>query len=576
MSNIRITYLLAFFIVFFDFALAQEKTQILIPHGGNFTKDEVKYPGASIFSKDHKQVQFQHEGADLFCDLAIFYQKENRVRAYGNVRFVQGDSLQMRSGYIEYNGNTKLATARDGVTLMNPDMTLTTDTLYFDRQIQQAYYNSFGTIRDSVNVLTSEKGRYFTQSKKYQFKTAVTITHPDYVLESEQLDYYTTTKHAYLYGPSTITGKDYKVYCERGFYDTQDEFGYFVKNSRIDYSNREIYGDSLYFEKATEFASATNNIKIIDTLNKGVIRGHYGEIYKAKDSAVITKRAVAINVIEQDSMYIHADKLMVTGKPEHRILRAFNNAKFYKTDLSGKCDSIHFDQKTGVTQLIKTPIIWSGENQMTGDSIHLVSNLKTEKLDSLKVLNNAFIIQKDTLSKDGFNQIKGKDLFGRFIDNELKYVDVVKNTEVIYYMYNDENNLVGINKSKCSAIKMTLSDNQIVKINFITNVDGEILPEEDFPENARKLRGFIWRGDEQIKSKEDIFDEDDNNIKLVKIRGIDNPIDIETEELEHQKNHINKPSNNNTPTKNKPPQKLNNKATLTKKPLKKKDSKTGN
>jgi hypothetical protein len=30
-------------------------------------------------------------------------------------------------------------------------------------------------------------------------------------------------------------------------------------------------------------------------------------------------------------------------------------------------------------------------------------------------------------------------------------------------------------------------------------------PEKDFPENVRKLRGFIWRGDERIMSKEDIF-----------------------------------------------------------------------
>ncbi len=531
----KFIHLIFFLFFLIQGASAQEKTQILIPHGGNFNKDEIKYPGASIFSKDHKQVQFQHEGADLYCDLAVFYQKENRVKAYGNVQFQQGDSLQMRSGYIEYDGNTKLATAKEQVLLMNPDMTLTTEILFFDRALQQAYYNNFGTIRDSVNVLTSKEGRYFTDSKKYQFLSEVTITHPDYTLNSAQLDYYTTSKHAYLYGPSTITGKDYKVYCERGYYDTQFENGYFVKNSRIDYNNREIYGDSLYFEKATEFASATNNIKVLDTINKGVIRGHYAEVYKAKDSVFITKRAVAINLIEKDSMYIHGDTLMVTGKPEHRILKAYRNSRIYKTDLSGKCDSIHFDQKTGITQLIKDPILWSGENQMTGDSIYLISNVKTEKLDSLKVINNAFIIQKDTLSKDGYNQIKGKDLFGKFVDNELTYVDIIKNTEVIYYMYNDDNELIGIDKTICSAIRMTMEDNEIQDITFFTNADGDIFPEKDFPANARRLPGFIWRGDERIASKEDIFDDDDNNISLIRIRGIDNPIDIEAEEAERQK-----------------------------------------
>ena len=42
---------------------------------------------------------------------------------------------------------------------------------------------------------------------------------------------------------------------------------------------------------------------------------------------------------------------------------------------------------------------------MTGDTIHLISNLETEKLDSLKVFENAFLISKDTLSDDGYNQI---------------------------------------------------------------------------------------------------------------------------------------------------------------------------
>ncbi|MEM9687685.1 MAG: OstA-like protein, partial [Bacteroidota bacterium] len=440
----------------------------------------------------------------------------------------------MNSGYIEYRGNTKLAYARDHVVLRNTDMTLTTDTLYFDRNLQEAYYNSFGTIKDSLNTLTSNKGRYYLIPKKYQFLSDVNIKHPEYTLNSAQLDYYTTTKHAYMYGSSTITGKDYRVYCERGFYDTTDEKGYFVKKSRIDYNNRIIYGDSLYFEKSTDFASATNRIKVIDTINNSVVKGHYAEVFKAKDSVFITKRAVFINLIEQDSMYVHGDTLMVTGKPEERIVRAFRNAKFYKSDLSGKCDSIHANQKTGLTQLIRRPILWSGEKQMTGDSIHLISDTKTERLDSLKIINNAFLIEKDTLS-DGFNQVKGKDLYGLFKDNALHTADIVKNGEVIYYLYNDKEELVGIDKSVCGSIRLTVKDNEIQDITFFTDVDGDVFPDEDLPKNARKLKGFVWYGDEMITAKEAIFDEDDNAIELVKIRGIDDPVTIENEETEHQK-----------------------------------------
>ncbi|MCM4168974.1 OstA-like protein [Arenibacter sp. H213] len=505
---------------------------INIVYGANFTKDEERYPGAAIFSKDEQQVQFEHEGADLWCDLAIYYQKENRLKAIGNIRLQQGDSVQLTSGRIDYNGDTNLAKAWENVILNHTGMTLTTDTLRFDRANQEAYYKDYGTIVDSTNTLTSKIGRYFTQLKKSQFLDSVNLTNPEFQLVSKQLDYYTETKNAYLYGPSTITGEGYKIYCERGFYDTNIESGYGIKNTRIDYNNRIIHGDSVFFDKNTEFASATNNIVIKDTINNGLIRAHYAEVFKAKDSVFATKRAVSINLVEQDSLYMHGDTLMITGKPEQRILRAFRNAKFYKTDLSGKCDSIHFDQRTGVTQLITSPIIWNGENQMTGDSIHLLSNLETEKLDSLKVINNAFIISLDSISKVGYNQAKGKDLFGQFIDNKLSIIDLVKNTEVIYYMYNDDQDLIGINKTICSAIRMTMAENQIEDITFITNPDGDIFPEKDLPDNSRKLKGFIWRGEERILSKDDIFDEDDNNIKLVVIQGVNNPIDTDIEASE--------------------------------------------
>ncbi|MDC6367512.1 MULTISPECIES: OstA-like protein [Flavobacteriaceae] len=521
--------------------------QINIVYGANFTKDEAQFPGASIFSKDdERQVQFEHQGADLWCDIAIFYTQENRLKAIGNIRMQQGDSIEMNSGKMDYDGNTKLAKAWEKVDLSDGKMTLTTDTLYFDRENQLSYYRSGGKVVDSVNVLTSKIGNYFMELKKVQFRKNVHIDNPEYIIDSEQLDYYRVSKNAYMYGPSTITGEEYKIYCERGFYDTKIEQGYGVKNTRIDYNNRIIEGDSVYFDKASSFASATNNIQVTDTINKGVIRAHYAEVFKEKDSVFATKRAVAVNLVQQDSLYIHGDTLMVTGAPEARILRAFRNAKFYKTDLSGKCDSIHSEQKTGITQLITDPILWNVDNQITGDSIHLISDLETEKLDSLKVLENAFIISLDTISMEGYNQAKGKDLFGKFIENELKIIDLVKNTEVIYYVYNDDQELVGIDKTICSKIRLLMANSDIEDITFFVNPDGDIFPETDLPVESRKLKGFIWRGDERILSKDAIFDEDDNNIELVQIRGIDNPIDIDAEESERQKNQSDIGNNPNT------------------------------
>ncbi|MEM9143991.1 MAG: OstA-like protein [Bacteroidota bacterium] len=537
--------------------------RINVVYGANFIKDEAKFPGAFIFKKDTRQVQFEHAGADLWCDIAIHYQKENRLKAIGHIRLQQGDSVLMTSGKIDYDGNTQMAKAWENVILENNEgeqkTILTTDTLYFDRVKQESFYNSFGTIVDSANTLTSEIGRYFLELRKYRFLDSVHIHNPQYTLDSEQLDYYETSKNAYMYGPSTITGEEYKIYCERGFYDTQIEQGYGIKNTRIDYNNRIIEGDSVYFDKATEFASATNNIVVTDTVNDGIIRAHYAEVFKAKDSLFATKRAVSISLMEQDSLYVHGDTLMVTGKPDARIIRAFHNAKFFKTDMSGKCDSIHTEEKSGLTQLIRNPVLWNGDNQMTGDSIHLISDKKTEELDSLKVLDNAFIISLDSISMQGYNQAKGKDLFGQFVDNELQIIDLVKNTEVIYYMYNDDDELIGIDKTICSAIRMNITNNDVEELTFFVNPDGDIFPEKDLPPESRKLKGFIWRGDERIMSKDAIFDEDDNNIQLPIIQGINNPIDRDATEEERSQN-AGDPVNNIPPLEEDVPPRGNNQA----------------
>ena len=505
-------------------SFAQEGKPIKI-QSDRTIKDETRYEGATILAKVTKQVYMQHEGIEIWCDQAIYYGDDQFVKAFGNVRMKQGDTLTMSSNYAEYNGNTKFAYASDKVFLETPSNTLRTDTLFFDRLRQQAYYRSGGTVKDSTNTLTSKIGRYFMERKQYSFNTKVKIVNPENTVDSDRLDYYTENGHAYLYGPSTVKGKESTLYCERGFYDTKVKTGYAIKNARIDYDNRTVFGDSIFYNSAIQFASATNNIKVLDTANQSVITGHYAEVFKDKDSVFITKRALAATLQENDSIYIHSDTLMVTGKPERRILNGFYDVRIYKSNMSGKSDSINVDQTTGYTKMIGRPIIWSQKNQMTGDTIKIISDTKTEKLDSLVVYENAFLVQEDTL-KAGYNQVKGQILYGLFKDNEIYQVDIDKNTETIFYQRESEGELklIGINKVLSSSIRLLLENREIQDVYYYQNIDGTLYKENELPENARQLSGFNWRGDEKINSKADLF-RGEAPPKLIKIKGIPLPED---------------------------------------------------
>lgn len=512
----------------------QKLKKIRVEYAGFVDSDSLRGPGVSVFTRDNtQQVHFTHEGINLWCDQAVYYEKEDFIEAYSNVVMMQGDTITLNAKYAEYSGKTQLAFASGNVILSEPKSVLTTDTLHFDRIKQQAFYQSKGkVVRDSSGTITSQIGRYYMNSKKYQFVKNVVLVNPEYTLNTEHLDFYTETGHAYLFGPSTIVGENNTIYAERGFYNTNNDTGYFVKNSKINYENRVFEGDSMYFDRKINFASATNNILVTDTINNSIARGHYAEIWRAQDSVFITKRALAITVQEKDSIYMHSDTLMVTGKPEHRITRAYYNAKIFKSDLSGKADSIHADHKSGLTQLInlarfsttdaftvrRRPILWNLGNQMTGDTIHLISNPKTEQLDSLVVFDNAFLISQDTLGK-GFNQIKGLRLVGLFRDNDLYNVDIIKNAEVINYSRDDNQELIGINKSKSGKINLKIEEDYKI-ITLIDQVDGDIWPESKLPENARKLRGFDWREEERPKSVDDLF-KDDPPLVLPIIKGLD-------------------------------------------------------
>ena len=531
-----ISYCLLFLSVQSIFAQAPKK--IVVENADYSDVNQELMPDALLLTGN---VKVNHDGVVLTCNKAYFFQKENYLKAFGNVQLVQGDTLFLNSKYAEYNGNFKKAFATGDAVMSSPDATLQTDTINFDRNVQEVFYNSKGTIVNKDNTLVSKSGRYYVAQKKFQFLTEVTITNPKYVIKSNHLDYYSNSGHSYLLGPSTITSKANYIYTEKGFYDTKKNVAHFVRNSYIKYDDRRIEGDSLFYNRNTEFASATRNVKITDSINKGIVKGHYAELYKLKDSMFVTKRAVAINLVENDSVYIHGTKLMVTGKEGERILRAYKNVRFYKTDMSGKCDSIHSNSKTALTKLIGNPILWNGENQITGDIMHLIGDNNTKKLDSLKVLNNTFLVSRDTLST-GFNQVKGLNLFGKFKEGKLHDVDVIKNTEVIYYMRNDANELIGINKNVSSKINLILENNAVETITFFNKVDGDIYPEADLPENARKLRGLVWRGDERIKSKDDIFTAEENemNEKLIQEGKDENakenvPMKVRKETLDYGK-----------------------------------------
>ena len=85
-------------------------------------------------------------------------------------------------------------------------------------------------------------------------------------------------------------------------------------------------------------------------------------------------------------------------------------------------------------------------------------------------------------------------------------------------MYSDDQELIGLNKTLSSSIKINFYNNEISEVSFYRTPDGNVLSEGNILTNEMKLPGFIWRESERPNKISDLFSENDKKLKIVKIQ----------------------------------------------------------
>lgn len=499
-----IAFFFLFILLSFD-VVAQEPSpgQTKILYSGNvwdFNKD-IWPDGPRLIGN----VVMNHDSAFLYCDSAWVNDVENKVIAYGNVHVRLSDTLNMYCDSLRYSGNTRIAKANSNVRLIDNQTILTTDTLTYNRNTQLAWYDCWGKIVNDRNVLVSKLGYYYTNLKTFFFKEKVQLLNPDYTMRSDTLKYNTVTEIAYFVGPSHIISKDKKdsIYCENGWYDTRSDAARFRENAEIYHENTFMTGDSIYYERLNEYGQIFRNARIVDTTRKILLLGNYGELQQKRGFAFMTDSAVSILADKKDSLYMHADTIRAEFDTSNQIrtVDAWYKVKFFRTDLQGMSDSIHMIAADSALTMYHEPVLWSDSNQLSADSITL--KMSNGEADSLKMEGNAFIISKDDSVR--FNQIKGRTLLAKFRNNDLYKIRVLGNSQTIYYAREEDKTLIGINTAVSSDMLIFLDSNKLKSITFIEKPEASTIPEKDYPENERLLKGFKWLESDRPRSPKDIF-----------------------------------------------------------------------
>ncbi len=484
------------------------KSLIYLEHSNEWYYNEKKYPNIQLLKGN---VKFRHDNVVLYCDSAHYNEKENTFKAFSNVKIVQGDTLTAYGDLLIYDGNNKLAQLQNNVKMVNRNTILTTETLYYDRIANLAYYFTGGKIEDTNNTLTSTWGQYSPATKVALFKDKVKMTNPKGTLTSDTLKYYTDTSIADIVGNSHVVYKnETDVYSQKGWYDTKKERMMLLKRSLIEHKNgKTLIGDTIFYDKKNRFGEAFSKVELSDIEQKTTLYGNYISYNEVSETGLATDSALFVDWSEKEKkLYLSADTLrtLLDSIPTDSIgfdmLKAHKNVRFYRKDLQGVCDTLTYTTRDSVIKMRSIPIIWSQNNQLRGKQINAF--IKENSVSKVEIKKTAIAIQKDTLNY--YNQLAGKEIIAYIDSSKLKQVHINGNVETIYFPKDDKTKkIIGVNKTLSSFAKIYIKKQKLDKIVLTEATNAIMYPLKELEEKDLFLPDFHWFENERPTNKQDVF-----------------------------------------------------------------------
>ena len=488
----------------------KDRDRVYLVHADGLRYDRWRNNDAQVLTG---KVEFEHDGARLYCDSANFFEATNSFEAWHNVRMVQGDTLSLTSDYGFYDGNTKTMEAKafvqgKQVVLRNRTSTLYTENLYFDRMDNLGYYNTGGKLVDKTTTLTSVYGEYHTDTKDAFFTNDVKMVDKKFVLTTDTLNYNTRTKLANIMGPTDIVSGRSHIYSEEGFYNTNTEQAELLNRSRLDNGGRTLVGDSLWHDGHTGISEAFVNVEYKDTVNKNILLCDYGYYNDSTGYAMCTEKAMSIDYSQRDSLFIHADTFKVFSydlntDSVYRVMHAYNKVRAYRIDLQAVCDSLVYHSKDSCLTMYTDPIVWNGNQQLVGEEIQVF--MRDSVIDRAHVIDQAFSIEKLDGEEDVYNQVSSKEMFAYFRNGEIYETQAKVNVIVDYYpVDNADTSYVGLVYMETSELRMFMEKRKLQRI-WSPRSEGTMYPMSQIPPANRFLDGFQWFDYVRPLSKQDIF-----------------------------------------------------------------------
>lgn len=473
----------------------------------NIYADIMKYRTTERKAYLYKNVHLSDGTADIFADTLIYDTQTRQALLLPRVT-INADSTTIVADSIYYNTRNKQAELFGNVTLQSGDMNISSNEMDYNMNTEIGHYKNGGKLVNEDAVLTSKNGTFRGKKNEVQFDEQVVYKDSTYVLNTASLLYNIKTEKAIFEGKSTVTNEGNTIDCERGTYDAKTKQVAVESNAIIRQENNTLQADSLSFDNETGKGYAVGNVFWEDTIQQISIQGDYIEFEDSSNYVLASNRPLMTQIIENndknDTLYMMADTLLTQEIADSvRQFEATDKVMVYKSDFQAVSEYMTYNEQDSIFYFYGNPILWFEQTQLYADTI--IFETRNNDPYKFSLLGNAFM---GTEVQEGvYDQIAGDQIYGRFIEGELKKIDVFTKAKSIYFVRDDaDESYIGVNQSSAEDMYIKVDSNTVQQINYVQKAKAKFLKMEQVDPFSLKLNGFVWKTEKRPNSVSDLLD----------------------------------------------------------------------
>lgn len=508
---------------------------VLIQQGDTLAiyADSLVYQGNEKIADLYGEVVLENKEQRLFTN-HLTYDLNTKVATYFSGALLTNDSTQLTSRRGYYYVDLDEAYFKDTVYVVDPEFSLICDTLNYNTKTRIATFLGPTRVDQNEGKIYCERGFFNTKTRDAKLFNNAQYVKEDQQATADTIFYDGALKQVILEGNAQFQDSVKNAQADRIRYDEEAEIIYLEGNASYYSDTQSTESDTIVYDQKQDRFRTTGRATIVeknqilqadivdfdDQLGLGHAEGNVVWVDTAEQITIVSEvvdynkktdyilayggRPMLITEVDADSMWLTSDTLVsFIENPDDslRTLLAYHDVRVFKSDLQAVCDSMAYSTADSMFRFYQDPIIWSDTSQFSADTVHI--QMANQQIDRIFMHNKAFIINSP--DEIFFNQIKGREIVAKFIDSDLRRMLVEGNAETIYYMLDEEDAYLGVDKTVCSKMLIFFGDNKLDNIRYYNKPTGNLTPMQKADHNAFRLEGFRWETKRRPRSLADLF-----------------------------------------------------------------------